>query len=257
MNQSAVNPGAPAEAHTLLAFDTSTERMSIALARGAQTWAHEAAGGAQASAAILPAILALFAEAGIALGDLDAIAYGRGPGAFTGLRTACAVAQGLAFGAGKPVLPVDTLLAIAEDARVGASGFVRRAGSPELHVWAVLDARMNELYAAHYAWADGRWRVLEAPLLTTAQALNARWRAAPPDGVAGNGLAAAALETGGAHRMAEATPAAAAIVTLARALARAGGAVDAAQALPLYLRDKVAQTTAERVAAKAQLAAGA
>jgi tRNA threonylcarbamoyladenosine biosynthesis protein TsaB len=247
MNQSAVTPGAPVEAHTLLAFDTSTERMSIALARGTSTWTQETAGGAQASAAIVPAILALLAEAGIALAELDAIAFGRGPGAFTGLRTACAVAQGLAFGAGKPVLPVDTLLAVAEDARGGVA---------EWRVWAVLDARMNELYAAHYGYADGRWQVLEAPRLTTAQALNERWRAAPPEAVAGNGLVAAALETGGARRLAEARPAAAAIVTLARALARAGGAVDAAQALPLYLRDKVAQTTAERAAAKARLAAG-
>src|SRR5436190_17193363 len=127
---------------TLLAFDTATERMSIALAAGGTVWEHEAIGGegaGQASAALIPAILALLARAGVTLAQLDAIAFGRGPGAFTGLRTACSVAQGLAFGAGKPVLPVDTLLAVAEDARDGAA--------PQ-RIWAVTDARMDEVYAA-------------------------------------------------------------------------------------------------------------
>src|SRR5437763_14596303 len=104
---------------TLLAFDTATERMSIALNARGKTWTREGDGGAQASATLIPAILALLAQAGVALRELDAIAFGRGPGAFTGLRTACSVAQGLAFGANKPVLAIDTLLAVAEDARAG------------------------------------------------------------------------------------------------------------------------------------------
>ena len=101
-----------------LAFDTSTDRLSIAVTDGARVWQHSGAGGAQASSTLIPAILALLAEAGLQLGELDAIAFGRGPGSFTGLRTACAVAQGLAFGArqgaGMPVLPIDTLMAVAE-----------------------------------------------------------------------------------------------------------------------------------------------
>ncbi|MGH8798278.1 MAG: tRNA (adenosine(37)-N6)-threonylcarbamoyltransferase complex dimerization subunit type 1 TsaB, partial [Caldimonas sp.] len=125
----------------LLAFDTATERTRIALAARGRIWQHEGEGGARASAAFLPALLALLAEADVKLADLDAIAFGRGPGAFTGLRVACTVAQGLALGAAKPVLPIDTLLAVAEDARAGAES---------LRVWAVMDARMNEIYAAEY-----------------------------------------------------------------------------------------------------------
>ena len=105
----------------LLAFDTSTDHISIALTCPvdgvAQVWQHDGAGGALASGSLIPAIEALMAQAGLRYAALDAIAFGQGPGSFTGLRTACAVAQGLAFGAGIPVLPVDTLLMLAEQAR--------------------------------------------------------------------------------------------------------------------------------------------
>jgi tRNA threonylcarbamoyladenosine biosynthesis protein TsaB len=153
---------------SLLAFDTATERMSIALVARGEVFTHEATGGAQASATLIPAIHALLAQAGVTLRELDAIAFGRGPGAFTGLRTACSVAQGLAFGVNKPVLPIDTLLAVAEDAR-GDDPRAQR-------VWVAMDARMNEVYAAQYAFAEGRWSVLDAPMLTTPDALDARWR---------------------------------------------------------------------------------
>jgi tRNA threonylcarbamoyladenosine biosynthesis protein TsaB len=230
--------------NALLAFDTATEQMSIAVAVADRVWTHEGAGGAQASACLVPAILALLAQAGVGLRELDAIAFGRGPGAFTGLRTACSVAQGLAFGAGKPVLPVDTLLAIAEDARAGRSAW---------QGWAVLDARMDEVYAGHYRFAAGQWQVIDAPRLTTLQALNARWLAAPPGEVAGNALGAFGdrLATADALRVPNAMPRASALLPLARQLWAQGGAVDAALALPTYLRDKVAQTTAERGTAKA------
>ena len=99
----------------LLAFDTSTDALSIAVQHGARVWQHSGAGGAQASATLIPAIRDLRAQAGLSFDQLDAVVFGRGPGSFTGLRTACAVAQGLAFGArggqGVPVLPLDTLLA--------------------------------------------------------------------------------------------------------------------------------------------------
>ena len=191
---------------TLLAFDTATERMSIALAAGGTVWEHESAGGAQASAALIPAILALLARAGVTLAQLDAIAFGRGPGAFTGLRTACSVAQGLAFGAGKPVLPVDTLLAVAEDARDGAA--------PQ-RIWAVTDARMDEVYAAHYGYDGQRWTTLVAPLLATPETLADRWRAEPPHVVAGNALDVFGerLASGAARRCPQAQPHARALLS--------------------------------------------
>src|SRR5213592_279188 len=135
-------------APTLLAFDTSTEVMSLALLRAGSLSVREGEGGAQASMRLIPEALRLLSDAGCALRDVDAIAFGRGPGAFTGLRTACSVAQGLAFGAHKPVLPVDSLLLVAEDARQGES--------PQ-SIWVAMDARMNEIYAACYRYADGRW----------------------------------------------------------------------------------------------------
>ncbi len=238
--------------NALLTFDTATEHTSIAVAVGDRVLVHEAAGGAHASAALVPAILALLAGAGISLRDLDAIAFGRGPGAFTGLRTACSVAQGLAFGAGKPVLPIDTLLAVAEDCRGDDHG--------ALDVWVAMDARMDEIYAAHYAWSTGHWQVLVEPCLVRPEVLNERWRGAPLQVLAGNAAAAFGerLHTGGAKIRGSARPSARAMLPLARALWQAGGAVDAALALPLYLRDKVAQTTAEReVARLAKLASAA
>ena len=151
------------------------------------------------------------------------------------------MAQGLAFGAGKPVLPIDSLLLVAEDARAGAEA---------VRVWATIDARMNQIYAAEYAFANGRWTTLQAPMLSDAEALSERWRGAPAEVVAGDAIAAFAgrLDTGPARLRPEARASAGALVALAEAAWRAGAGVDAAEALPLYVRDKVAETTREREA---------
>lgn len=223
----------------LLAFDTSTESLSVAVGRGAGApLVHEGAGGAQASVTLIPVIQDLLGRAGLALGDLDAIVFGCGPGSFTGLRTACSVAQGLAFGAATPVLPVETLLAVAEEARLG-SGFER--------VVSVLDARMDEVYFAAYRHEDGCWRREGAIALGRPDDVTA------PAGwaVAGNAFEAypGRLPAGAPHT--RALPTAPALLRLAPALLAAGLAVPAARALPLYIRDKVAQTTAERAAARA------
>jgi len=223
----------------LLAFDTSTEALSIAVQRGAALpLLHEGAGGAQASASLIPTIQGLLERAGLRLQELDAIVFGRGPGSFTGLRTACSVAQGLAFGAGTPVLPVDTLLAVAEEARA-AAGFKR--------IIAVLDARMDEVYSAAYVHDDGRWRQEDDFALGPPESVSL-----PPGwSMAGNAFAAYGdrLPAGGPRAVT--LPTAAALLRLAPALMAAGQAVTAAHALPLYIRDKVAQTTAERAAIRA------
>lgn len=232
----------------LLAFDTSTELISIAVTRPvdgeARVWQHTGAGGAQASSALIPAIETLMAEADLKFEQLDAIAFGRGPGSFTGLRTACAVAQGLGFGAGVALLPVDTLLAVAEEARAQQAPQAAR-----LRVLALLDARMDELYAAPYDYADGRWQQRSAfhlckPEQVTVQDIEA---------LAGNVFAeyGERLPTPVTLPCWQALPTAAAMLRLAPALLAAGNAVAADQALPLYIRDKVALTTEERAAAKA------
>jgi tRNA threonylcarbamoyladenosine biosynthesis protein TsaB len=229
---------------TLIAFDTATERMTVALQRGDRVFAHDGEGGARASATLLPAIFHLLEDAAIALADLDAIAFGRGPGAFTGLRTACSVAQGLAFGAGKRVLPIDSLLAVAEDARA--------AGLAAPRVWALIDARMDQIYAAEYERIDDRWSTRVAPFLTDCEALAIRWRDDPPQAIAGNALVAFAgrLATADAACAPAATPSALALLRLADRAWADGAAVDPASALPLYVRDHVAQTTAERESAR-------
>ena len=236
----------------ILAFDTSTERLSIAAGRvavgGASICTHEGAGGAMASATLIPAALALLAEAGLALRELDAIAFGAGPGSFTGLRTACAVAQGLGYGAGVPLLPVDTLLAVAEDARLAHAP----DGAP-LQVVAVLDARMDEVYAARYAWDGARWHRGGDWVVCPPEALAVRFGAAPGPGdvVAGNPFAAYGDRLLPGWPRLAAVPCATSLLRLAPALWADGRAVPPAEALPRYIRDKVAKTTDERAREKA------
>ena len=243
-----------------LAFDTSTDRMSVALTDGARVWQHNGPGGALASTTLIPAILALLAEAGLALGDLDAIVFGRGPGSFTGLRTACSVAQGLAFGArhgaGIAVLPIDTLMAVAEEARFQRAEALASTAQP-LRITALLDARMDEMYVQSFEFDGVTCRAVQDCALIRPENLQPEPSAAL---LAGNvfgvyaGRLPAALT---AFTCVEAFPTATALLRLAPALAAAGGCVAAALALPLYVRDKVAQTTDERMRLKAQAAEAA
>ncbi len=244
----------------LLAIDSATERLALALVDDGRAPGAALAraacriepldldGGAAASAQALPQAMALLQGAGWRFADLDAIAFGRGPGGFTGLRTACAVAQGLAFGQGLPVVPVDSLAIVAEDAARGAGL------APGAIVWVAMDARMDEIYAGCYRDdGDAGWRTVIEPSLTTPAALHAQWQAAPPAVIAGSALSAFGerLQTAGARRLPDERARAAALGWLAAAGFARGDGVPADQALPVYLRDKVAQTTAEREAAKA------
>ncbi len=261
-----------------LAFDTSTDRLSIAVTDGVRVWQHSGAGGAQASSTLIPAILGLLAEAGLQLGDLDAIAFGRGPGSFTGLRTACAVAQGLAFGArngaGMPVLPIDTLMAVAEEARFQVRGHPHPSPLPEgegareenaasantlrvtaLRVTALLDARMDEMYVQSYEFNSGMWtQTGGCELIRPENLADYLLREPGSQLLAGNvfevyaqRLPVALAPIAHLHAL----PTATALLRLAPALAAAGQCVDASLALPLYVRDKVAFTTEERAASKA------
>ncbi len=239
----------------LLAFDSSTDRLSIAVSDGARTWSHSGPGGAQASTSLIPAILSLLAEAGLSIDGLDAIVFGRGPGSFTGLRTACAVAQGLAFGArqgaGVPVLPVDTLMAVAEEARWLESASDANALKQLWRVTALLDARMDEMYVQRFEFVGDVGRSLGDGELVRPESLQ-------PDPAsdcwAGNVFTVYADRLPSAlaaARKREALPTATALLRVAPALIAAGQCVDAALALPLYVRDKVAQTTEEREQLKA------
>ncbi|MFC0572303.1 tRNA (adenosine(37)-N6)-threonylcarbamoyltransferase complex dimerization subunit type 1 TsaB [Paraburkholderia solisilvae] len=214
--------------------------------REPRVWVRHEATGAVSSTRLLPAIRELFDEAGLDLHACNAIAFGAGPGSFTGLRTATGVAQGLAFGLGCPVVPIGTLAACAESAR--------RRDPAATRVLAALDARMDEVYWADYAWDDALqdWRTVRAA------ALDAPERLVAPDApytLAGNAAAVfgarLAVAAGARSIDHEALPHALPLAFAALRAWRAGRALPADQAAPEYVRDKVALTTAERLAVKA------
>jgi len=230
----------------LLAIDTATDTCSVALACGDRVRERAEAVGQKHSERILPMVEALLREAEMPLRGCAAIAFGSGPGAFTGLRIACGIAQGLAFGAGLPVVAVGNLeaLALAASARTPAA---RR-------ILAAIDARMQEAYWAVYAIDGAGLEEVSAPALASAAELAEICRRHGPDLVAGNALqsfpeVAAALACALAP---DARASAATIATLAALKFAAGGAVPAERAAPVYVRDRVALTVDERRA----LAAG-
>jgi tRNA threonylcarbamoyladenosine biosynthesis protein TsaB len=187
----------------------------------------------------LPWADALLADAGIARSQLDAIAVGRGPGAFTGVRLAIAIAQGIALGLDRPVIPVSTLAALALPAARGAPG------APVL---AAIDARMGELYVGAYRGLDGSLEAIMVEALSTAERVEL-----DGDGWHGVGTGFAAQDGALAQRFAErlasvradALPHAADVARLAL---RAGGGIAAELVEPAYLRNNVALTLVEQQA---------
>jgi tRNA threonylcarbamoyladenosine biosynthesis protein TsaB len=239
---------------TILAIETSSERASCALLHEGRLTTRASEGVRTHSQAILPMVQELLADAGIALADCDAIAYGAGPGSFTGVRTATGIAQGLGFGAQLPVVAVVTLEAMAESCRL--------ADGDTSEVLAVLDARMGEVYWARYEWAGDGWRIADAPALAAPAAVPAPGQAI----VCGNGVGAYAdafSASWGAAAVDQALtrsavmPDAGAVAMLGARGHAAGAAVKADQAQPLYLRNKIAYTSAERQVINAQKAAAA
>ena len=237
----------------LLAMDTATDRVHLALHDGARVHSVSLPGGAQASSTLLPSMQQLLADHGRAWGEVQALACGLGPGAFTGLRTACSVAQGLALGLACPVMGLDTLMAVAEDARQRHPARVA-AGQ---RVWVLQDARMAELYVAAYEWDGQRWHEVVPAALWPQDEPARRWAVATADGpglvLVGSGLAvwpeslSPTLLARGAHLDDLAVPSGAALIALAGEAWRRDQTTDAALLLPRYVRDKVAQTTAERL----------
>lgn len=221
----------------ILAIETSTEYCSVALHHDGEVIERFELVGQKHSELLIDMLAALLRDAKVKLAQLDGIAYGAGPGSFTGVRIACGVTQGLALGADLPVLGICTLQALAQ-----------AANHPR--VIAALDARMGEIYHAAYEQQHGVWTTVSAPCLCKAEdapmVVGADWF-----GV-GSGFAAygEALQQrySGQLQGADGTavPHAAAIAALAAAGFSQGLGVDAALAQPLYLRDKVALKTVER-----------
>jgi tRNA threonylcarbamoyladenosine biosynthesis protein TsaB len=214
------------------ALETATEWCSVALWIEGEISAIERRADHRHSALALPMLEELLRKTGTRSAMLDAIAFGAGPGAFTGLRIACGIAQGLAFARGVPVIGVSTLEATAEE-----SGARR--------VVACLDARMREVYYAALEKHDGQWReVIGAQCVAPAAA------PVPPDGEwlgCGNGFAAYPGLLRGKISVvrSEVHPTAVAVAQIAAPRLARGEGMDAADAAPLYIRDKVAFTREE------------
>ncbi len=219
----------------LLAIETSTEAGSIALCRNGDLVRRACPAGVPHSATLLPLIRNTLGDLGLSLGKLDGIAFAAGPGSFTGLRVACGVAQGLAVAYDLPVIAVGTLAALA-----AASGGER--------VLVALDARMGEVYFAAFVAGQPVTSTVVAPADKIELPAGRGWLAC------GNGLVAhpplrARLAPIVDVWQPELIPDAGAVARLALAALARGEGVDAADAVPVYVRNKVAMTVAERLAA--------
>ena len=220
----------------LLAVETSTELCSVALMRDGELFVEEALAENRHSEMLVPMIRRILARARLAPRQMDAFAFGQGPGSFTGLRIACGIVQGLAFASERPVVPVPTLLALAEQSNEG-------------RVIAALDARMGEAYVAAYARNADDWDEVIAPRVcaegSTPPLPGRRW-AATGSGFDRHAWLRDAYREPVEMLLEGDLPRAGAIARIAtRRFGRSGG-VPAEQAAPLYLRDKVALTTEER-----------
>lgn len=229
----------------LLAFDTSSEYLSLALSVNGRVYSRDSLATQQHSAWLLPWIRQMLDEAGIALADLDAIAFGNGPGAFTGLRIGAGVAQGLALGAGKKLIPLTSLLTLAEDV-------AEHEGLAPVRVISCLDARMQQVYLAAYEYIDQQWQEVIAPGLFDLDQLPA----VEGQGWIGVGSGFDAFPDIAAHYAAQLSGLRPGLFPHARAMLRLGlvslsrgETVDAGAADLLYLRNKVARTLNERAGA--------
>ncbi|MCF3098448.1 tRNA (adenosine(37)-N6)-threonylcarbamoyltransferase complex dimerization subunit type 1 TsaB [Aeromonas australiensis] len=219
----------------ILAVDTATEACSAALLVGDKLFSRWEEAPRDHTRKILPMVQAVLEDAGISLSELDAIAFGRGPGSFTGVRIGISVAQGLAFGAGVPLIGISTLAAMAQ-------GAYRLDGAQQ--VLTAIDARMNEVYFGRYELIDGRMQLVGDEVVSEPAALvDVRGKLAGPVTCVGTGFETYGETLSGlADELAVSQvrfPAAEDMLPLARAAWLAGEAVPVEQATPVYLRDKV------------------
>ncbi len=229
---------------TILALDCSTDVLSLALLTPEKMHMRELAASAQSSQVVLHEIEHLLKDTQTPKSALELLVCGRGPGAFTGVRVAIAVMQGLAFAQALPVFAVSGLLAIAEEARMALA-----ADAENWQVSAMLDARMGQVYTANCVWHEGRWRSNSEELLDYGAVAQVLDGLAPI--MAGNvrsALGMANLPVPAALQ--DAQPSAAALLRVALQEIAAGVSVlhDPNALSPVYVRNKVAQTTAERAA---------
>jgi tRNA threonylcarbamoyladenosine biosynthesis protein TsaB len=233
---------------TLFAIDTAADCCSVALLCSDIVTERIEQVGHRHSERVLPMVRSVLDGAGISLADCDAIAFGAGPGAFTGLRIACGIAQGLAFGIGLKVIPVGNLEALAFSALEGSDHEAANAT-----ILCATDARMREAYCAIYRSDLSGLQEVLAPTTVPAAELAALIDSAAADILAGDAFKAFAADLASAPRrpVSDRRASAASIVQVA-ARRWPHGAIDPAAAAPLYVRDRVALTIDER-----RLAAGA
>jgi len=231
----------------LLAIETSTELCSVAVEHPQGVTQDQAFGARGHSGHVLPMIAQIFAGSGVQLKECAAIAFGAGPGAFTGLRIACSIAQGLAYGAALPVIGVPTLAALAEAVRAACP---LQIGT---RVANVLDARMGEVYWSVDEWDGAVWHSLHPANLdapdNAAQGIarfHAHWGA-------GNGfdLQHAGLKASVADISPVRWPEARYLLPLARQAWARGESMPPEMARPWYVRDQVALTSDQQIEARA------
>jgi tRNA threonylcarbamoyladenosine biosynthesis protein TsaB len=227
----------------ILALETATDACSAAISIGGEVRERFEVAPRRHVALLLPFVDSLLADAGLTVGDLDAVAFGRGPGSFTGLRIAAGMAQGIAFGAGLPVVPVSTLAAVAQCC-------VRERDAAAVLV--ALDARMQEVYyGAFYRGDDGLVVLTGEEVVCAPDAVPvppaAEWYAAGDGWTAHDVQIRARLPYRLAGLMETARPHAADVARLAAVLFGRGGALSPEQAAPVYLRNHVADKPGPRV----------
>ncbi len=231
----------------LLAIDTSSAACSVALALNGATLQRHLLAPLRHAELLLPAVHSLLAEAGVTLGSMDAIVFGRGPGSFTSLRIGIGVVQGLAWGADLPVVPISSLAAVAQQAMGGDPGDGPDAASR--YILVAMDARMAEVFHCSYAVTAAGELLQESPESVSAPAAVTVTRAALTVG-AGNGFGCyAELRCLGEtlrRVQAELLPCATALLPLARQWLARHEPLPAAAAQPVYIRNQVADKPVHR-----------